>query len=204
VTTTPPHPTNGTKAQRQLADTVELLDRMLTQWPTLWGAVVDALGGQPGAQDTQQDRTSGHTTVTDEHGTPMPARTDPTGEAATRHDPATHSLRQIRRDATTIASAVERIIREFERYAARPANAYERAQTREAGRNDDPGCSSCARLEVSQGIARWEPVDCSVRLGDELVPVCRWCRSWVKDTGVLPDRRVLQDHHDGKRVRRPA
>jgi len=196
----PPHPTSHARAQRQLADAVEVLDRILVQFPHLWAAVVDALAGQPGAQDTQQDRTSGHTTVVDEHGTPMPARTDPTGEAACRVDPAAADLRQLRRDCAQIALVAERIIATFARYQARAANEYERAQS--AGGDD--GCQSCARVMGRSGLPQWTPVEQGVRLNGDVVKVCRWCRSWISRNGAMPDRKTITDHLAGKRIKQPA
>lgn len=106
----------------------------------------------------------------------------------------------IERDAKSLRFHLERMQRILEEYGPRPANAYERMVTS----GGDPGCQSCARLEVAAGVHRWEPVDQGVKVDGEVVKVCRWCRRWVSKHGALPDRKVLEAHHRGERIRQHA
>jgi hypothetical protein len=217
--TTPEHPANYSKSLRQIEDAAELLTRLAVALPLRWQGLVDAQPGQPGAASYDGD--GGGTTsvvVCDRHqcdimaciqrgdvgctGQPIPKRTDPTGQAGSSSDKASLDVREFRKACRTVALLSERMVRILAEYEPRAANAYERQQT--VKDNDDRGCASCSRLEVSKGIARWEPVSKGVRIGDEVVQCCRWCGDWARSTGSLPDRKTLQDHHDGKRIRRSA
>lgn len=142
-------------------------------------------------------------------GVPMPALTDPTGEASTRRDPALAALERIRKRVRDAHRAIDDAVHEASKWQARGADGYERMTTS----NSDPGCKSCARLTVACGkdhrgrdvmTPRWEPVHHNVTIHDEKHPVCQWCGRWVKDTGELPSRDVLQAHHEGRRITRRA
>lgn len=89
------------------------------------------------------------------------------------------------------------------RYTPRAASAREQAETVAVNDRVD-GCSSCARLHVSEGIARWEPASRSVLMAGDRRPLCEWCRVWFRESGELPSVAVLEAHHRGIRVRRPA
>jgi len=129
---------------------------------------------------------------------------DPTGEAAIRFDRA----HQHRRRIEAITNRMHNFAVELESilvaYTPRPATAADRAKVE---RDNDPGCHSCSRLEVSPGQPRWEPVHVTGTVAgnlDEPQALCRWCYDHVRSTGRLPHVPELQDHHDGKKVRRSA
>lgn len=194
----PPHPSNYTRPLRQIEEAGEMWDRIHATLAETWPRIVDSIGGQPGAQDYDGDG-SGAASVLDEQGVPMPALSDPTGEACTRRDQPTKDLAELRRLCRQHIANAERVTAILASYQPRPADGYQRAHT--AG--DDPGCRSCARLEVG-GAPRWEPVHRGVELDGEVVKLCSWCERWARHTGSMPPRRQLCDHHDGKRVRLPA
>jgi len=215
------HPTNYSKPLRQLEDAAELLTRLTAAVPLRWAALVDALSGQPGAQDYGGGVGGpGSVVVCDAHdrdiaecqrqdlfctGHPIPARTDPTAAAAVSGDPAGRDMADFRRASQRVLRDAEVMVRILERYGARPANAYERSLTTvEQIGNEDPGCQSCSRLEVAKGVPRWEPAEQGAKIDGEVVRLCRWCRAWWGTSGTLPSRDVLERHHRGERIKRPA
>lgn len=176
-----------------------------TEGRTVIDRIRDAMAGQPGAQALQSDRTTGFTTVSDEDGFPVPSVSDPTGEAAIRFDRARHDLRQLDRLLQQAHRAVDDIRRLVHTYTPRPATECERRQVEQ---DNDPGCQSCSRTEVTRGVARWEPVwKANRNPGGVLtnpLDLCAWCYRWVETVGRLPTPDELALHHSGKRVKRPA
>jgi hypothetical protein len=210
VTVTPPHPTDYRRTLQAVQDAAELYDRIALAIPIRWHHILDALPGQPGAQSYDADLGGpGSVVVCNQHGqdidtchrnhlvgcvgTPIPKRTDPTGQAGTAYDPTSRDLRDLRRLARAAAKGAEDMVRILERYGPRPANAYERQVTRE----NDPGCASCARLPGIDGEPRWEPIEQGVRINGEIVKVCSWCRTYIKAHGyeALPPRDAVEHHH---------
>lgn len=130
-----------------------------------------------------------------------PMISDPTGEAAIRRDRAAQARRELDKAVTRLHQAIEReafkIAGILNGYGPpRAASIADRAALQRANIKPDPGCTSCARLESSKGVKRWEPVFRNDR--------CRWCSDWVRTVGRLPTKKELQAHHDGKRVSHPA
>ena len=215
------HPTNYSKPLRQIEESADLLTRLTAAVPLRWPALVDALAGQPGAQDYSGNPGGpGSVVVCDAHdrdisecqaadlfctGHPIPARTDPTANAGVRGDPAGRDIAEFRKAAARILRDADVMARILERYQTRPANDYERSLTTvEVVGNDDPGCVSCARLEVAKGVPRWEPAEQGAKIDGEVVRLCRWCRSWWGTSGTLPSRDILERHHRGERIKRTA
>ena len=192
-----PHPTNHTRPLRQIEHAAELLTLATTLIPDVWQRICDGINGQPSAQQTDSD--GGSSSILDDRGVPMPRLSDPTGEASTRPDPCRRDLEELRRLAKKLHADAERTIAILASHQARPADGYQRMSTAD----NDPGCTSCARLET-HGAPRWEPIHHHITVNDERIPVCQWCGRWHKDTGTLPSRKILADHHDGKRIKRPA
>lgn len=73
----------------------------------------------------------------------------------------------------------------------------------------EPGCKSCARLRVTvrgKSVPRWEPRrELSRRTvdGKQMInysQFCEWCEDWINGEGQSPPIRVLEAHHDGKRI----
>jgi len=151
----------------------------------------EAMNGQPRAQNLEGDRTTGHTTVTDDQGWPMPSVSDPTGEAALRPDRAYRDLVELDKQLGRAHAAVEHALRILSAHTPRPSTEAERRKV-EVG--NTPGCESCARTEVAKGVRRWEPI-----YRQEL---CSWCWQWERDTGRRPTDAELAAHHDGKRLTR--
>lgn len=192
-----PHPANYGRPLKQIEHAAELLARAANVLPQVWPRICDGISGQPSAQRTDGDGAA--SSVLDDHGVPMPRLSDPTGEANTRSDPSRRDIDELRRLAKRFHADAERFTAILASHQARSANGYERTHTAE----NDPGCRSCARLEV-HGAPRWEPVHRGVKLGDETVQLCSWCERWAREHGAVPPRQVLVDHHDGKRIRRSA
>lgn len=73
----------------------------------------------------------------------------------------------------------------------------------------EPGCRSCARLKVTirgKEVPRWEPrreLSRKTVEGKQIVNYslyCEWCEDWVNGEDEPPPFRVLEAHHDGKRI----
>lgn len=66
----------------------------------------------------------------------------------------------------------------------------------------EPGCQSCSRARVNNRPA-WSPVARNVKMPDgSRIPLCEWCRTWVREHGAIPNRSALNAHHAGQRVKR--
>lgn len=177
------------RLDEQIAADIATLTRIDTR--RLLAQIADGRDGNPAAQRYDTPRTSGHTSVLDEHHVPMPAVSDPTGELAvklaTRHDQARLDLAAARRAARLLAEARRTLERIHHSWMPHTPNGLQQRQTEAA---NQPGCRSCTR------IGKWEPIF----RGD----VCRWCYDWTRKTGATPTVDKLRDHHDGKRVTVPA
>ena len=176
----------------------EVLTLATNLLPDAWSRICDGIAGQPSAQQTDSD--GGAASILDDLGVPMPRLSDPTGEANTRTDPCRRDLDELRRLAKRLFADSERVIAILRSHQARPANDYEALHTADG----DPGCRSCSRVKSSSGRPQWSPVHHNIVVNGDKVPVCQWCGRWYTDTGELPSERILRDHHDGKRIRRPA
>jgi hypothetical protein len=68
----------------------------------------------------------------------------------------------------------------------------------------EPPCQHCAT------IGKWSPARQGATKttinGNLVEPLacCAFCYAYCRDTGVLPTRKQLEDHHNGIRVKRPA
>lgn len=185
-----------------LADnTLEDFARVVTELPSTIETMQAAMAGQPGAQSFEQSRTTGHTTVTDERGNPMPAVSDPTGEAAVLRvmgkDKAAVDEAELHKRMHRIAGDVEWLYRLCMRWHVRPATERER---RDTASHNEPGCESCATVDIAPGVKRWEPIRCAIEFGERKIAVCRWCQDFAARKDRLPTREELLAHHAGKRV----
>lgn len=160
--------------------------QFLAYRPGVRSRLTDAIDLGVRAQALEGDRTSGHTTVTDENGYTIPAVSDPTGETAVSEDRARTLLRDLDR-------AEDRLLRAMYRLCGHPiadmasaaqvlcaytgkdqptnralkgcaqvfdrviAETYSRWKPK-AGESADgePGCQSCGRLKVD-GVPYWSP-----------------------------------------------
>lgn len=186
---------------RAAEHTLEDFARVVIEMPDTFRTMRDAMAGQPGAQSFEQSRTTGHTTVVDELGIPMPSISDPTGEAAilraTGRDRAAFEHSEFSRRLIRIMRDVEWLYQCETRWHVRSATEKERRET--ASRNE-PGCESCATIDVVPGVKRWEPIRCTIMVGERKVAVCRWCQDVYARKDRLPTRDELLAHHAGKRV----
>lgn len=186
--TRPPHPTSWTRETAALHRAVDDLTRIAAGFDHHVSHVVAALKGQPGAQNLDGDQVGGGD------------NSDSTGDTACDSDHAAADLLKVRRLIKHAEQAAADLVLILGRYQPRPANLYEATTTADG----DPGCQSCSRLHNAQGAKRWEPVYRAVLIGDERVPLCRWCRDWFQANGSIPTRELLERHHRGERIRRPA
>lgn len=220
--TTPPHPASHARFLATLSIATELLDRIATVTPNSWGHIVDAIGGQPGAQALDRQGGPGSVVVCTRHerdiadcqrtgevgctGSPIPRRTDPTGAAGTVRDHASMDIRTLHRKAEAVLRAAEDIERIMAGYVARPPTEAERRAT--AAENDGSACESCARIDSPHhdGVPAYSPAERRVQIGTLGTPValCNWCRTWHRQHGALPDRTTLEAHHRGDRIRHSA
>jgi len=201
--------TTDHERQRRADDLAELATRIAVALTTLDGqgrTVVnrmrEAMAGQPRAQSLEGDRTTGFTTTVDEDGFPVPAVSDPTGEAGIRIDHAHRSLVDLDRQLRAAHMAADRIVRILDTFTPRPATSYEQRQLR---MDNEPGCWSCAHVEVVRGVPRWEPVWRTGNPGGVLAEpraLCHWCWRFAVDFGRLPTKTELDSHHAGKRLKR--
>jgi len=183
------------------------LTQVTHQLADVLARIHDATAGQPGAARTDQQRTAGHATVTDEHGTPMPAVSDPTGEAAIRPDPAAAAHHRIQQLASRLLTDAQRLQDELGVWQGRAPLARELRETEQV---NTPGCESCARIDGHhEGVAWWNQPRTTIKLvlasGERRkVRVCAWCETQYRKDGRLPTEAELEDHRDGKRRKRSA
>lgn len=178
---------NDRRLSRLLADAIELLDRAQPVLGDRLVDITDAMNGWPSGGD----------------GASSSGITDSTGNSAIRPDRAKSDRASLESALVSIGRQASDIVYLLARYTPRPASDRERGETLSDNERSD-GCSSCARLEVSKGVTRWEPASRSVTIGEAKIPLCEWCRSWVRQVGDIPKVSELEAHHKGVRVRRPA
>lgn len=141
------------------------------------------------------------------------AGSDPTGDAALRRVDASGAHRaELARCVLRARGAIRRARQLAAGYPeARAAGAGERAELARVNGRGEPGCGSCARLQVAPGVPRWEPRDSRFagptsvagRLAGPMV-LCVWCHDRVAQWGRLPTVDELEAHHEGRRVRWPT
>jgi hypothetical protein len=161
-----------------------------------------ALEGRPQAQRLETDRTSGHATVADDEGIPMPAVSDPTGEAAIHPDRAASDLRKMndlllrmRRDADEL-SVLQATYRVDGPTADRLRSEADRAKV-----DNKERCESCARVN------HWSPVHRRSTVKGNLprpMPLCRSCYHDVLATGKLPSLSDVRARAEGRKLWRRA
>lgn len=169
---------------------------------------IELAKAQPGFPSTriEAERAIGHTNVVDDAGLPMPGIADPTGELVTNvNDDGRH------RD---IALADDRRLDELiERFHADTSELagivrrWNRAANGDAPTPTGDACEIAARAKNTRGGPAWEPVHVISNVGgllDRNYRLGRWAYDFIRSTGRLPTRPEIQDHVDGKRVRRKA
>jgi hypothetical protein len=181
-----------------------LLTAITAQLPDALARIHHAYNGHPGATRTDTTRTQGHTTTLDEHGTPMPAISDPTGENAIRPDPAHAAHVRIEQLARRIYTDTLALQDELVPWQGRAPLSLELRETESV---NTPGCESCAKIDGHhEGTPWWNQPRTTIRLGllGKPIRVCAWCETQYRKDGRLPTKQELEDHRDGKRRKRPA
>lgn len=163
----------------------------------------DAMVGQPQATGYDSPVVGGHSTVLDERGVPMPAVSDPTGEAgvirASGLDQAVNDHQAILRHVQALASHADALDRLASKWQKRAATEKEK---RDTDRANDPGCE----LHLRHGTWRPPKVLSSTVKGTLERPyrLCDWCMDVVGSLGRVPSDDELRDNIAGKRLRRTA
>lgn len=161
----------------------------------------EQMAGQPGAANYEGDQVSGHTTVVDDRGIPMPALSDPTGETAIRRDRAAADLRELDRHMAAMHRHATQAVAIAALYTPRPATALDRRTLAALNIKPDPGCQSCDR------VGSWSIVHRSTTLGGRLpakTALCHWCYRWANEHGQLPAVDVMERHARGETIRQRA
>lgn len=128
---------------------------------------------------------------------------DPTAQAAMRPDNAAQHLHDLRTNLRAAHRNLTHVLAILNVYTPRPPTDLERQRMADA---NEPHCESCARIEVANGVPRWEPPltqERSTVAGALSEPswLCRWCYDHVLQTGTKPSTDELDQHHSGQRVR---
>lgn len=183
------------------------LARLANGLTALLDRIRDNEAGQPGAQNTEQDRTSGtgtrrwcfvhdsdHVTIEDgvrmnedcAHVQVIPSRADPTGETAISPDGARRDELDLLDALHRIAGNVEVAMKIASRNTPRSASSIAR---RQAEKDNQRWCESCSRIDnpvTGQPRQEWPhtqtPTTVGKRLGHPMI-LCRWCYDEVVRTG---------------------
>ncbi len=203
--------TAGRASLRRIAEASERIDRVELVLNDRVLAMLDAMTGHPPGKGFDGDGRGGAASFCEVHGrdrcpcgagTPARSISDPTGSAAERPDQAKadHDLVvALTKKLATVAIDLENVMA---RWTRRASTEYDRGKA--DGGESRPMCSSCSRTEVSRGISRGEAGEKQPVVNGEKRWLCRWCYKWLCDVGTLPTVATLEDHHRGRRVRRPA
>lgn len=148
-----------------------------------------------------------------------PPVSDPTGEAVANAmaehravDRAVALEREFDRTLRAVHAGAGRLIGILAAFPpAHPAGEADRLALARQNERPEPGCTSCARLDVAKGVARWEPIDSRLvgptsaggRLAEEML-LCVWCHDKVRLWDRLPTVDELAAHHEGRRVHWPT
>jgi hypothetical protein len=131
------------------------------------------------------------------------------GPGSTAGDRALADERELDAQLAALGRCVGRLWRVVDGYG--PPHFATASERKLLGLADETWCSSCLRVEGSDGRPRREPVaarpagptDVGGRLA-EPQNLCQWCYRCVLDWGRLPNPEELQRHHSGQRVPWPS
>lgn len=148
----------------------------------------DARPALPGAQNFDSDRVSS----SGSHSNPPPGFGTEDRAQADR-DEAHRRARRIREDA-------DWLVRLAQRWNVREPSPKDRELSSINGRVEE-ACEVCAT------VGKWERMEVESDVKGNLDRAYKlgwWCYRYTLDTGSLPTRKQLEDHHNGVRVKRPA
>lgn len=200
--------TNPTQARLDRA--AEDLARLANRHTEIVRHMLDAHAGQPGAQTYDRPITTTSTLTapwcftcqTDNcphDKTMVPVRSDPTGEAATRPDPAAHALKQYRAELAAAIKATERATQWGSLWIGRPAPTIKK---REAEADKPwPACQTCHRApDPDNTKQRWyqksetlQPTTVNRNLETPML-LCAWCAKFVRKHGRPPTKAESKRH----------
>lgn len=172
--------------------------------PCTLRAMRDAMAGQPGAQSYDNPVVGGHRTVLDDEGIPMPALSDPTGEAAVTaaqgQDQASIDHRDTLKDIHAVAVIFDRMTTRFARYQPRSATDKERRETERANDPTARGCELCQRAGHWHPPFTDKPTDVAGVL-DEPYLLCEWHWRFVRKMGRLTTEQETAAYVSGRPVK---
>jgi hypothetical protein len=149
----------------------------------------DARPALPGGTAYDGDRISGGSS-----GSKPPPGWDQDDRAKADRDEAHRRAKRIRDDA-------DWLVRMVMRTNPRVPSDKDRSLSN-LNAKGEPGCAHC------QSIGKWDDraVEKTLAKGNltEPIDLCWWCYKFTLDTGALPTRKQLEDHHAGVRVKRSA
>jgi hypothetical protein len=183
---------------RQIAEwltaATEDLDRLLAgNQPIIQAThrMYDARPALPGAQAFDTDRISSSSSSSN----------PPPGFG--QEDRAESDRVEAHRRAKRIRDDADWLMRAAQRWSPREPTPKDRTLSAINGK-DEPGCEHCAT------IGKWEAAyagaENTTAKGNLVRPyrLGHFCYRYALDTGGLPTKKQLEDHHDGRRVQRPA
>jgi hypothetical protein len=172
----------------------EDLDRLLMPTegkPTIVQAVhrmYDARPALPGAQAFDTDRVSSSSSSSN----------PPPGFG--QQDKAEQDRIELHKRAKRIRDDLDWLTRCTQRWSPREPTPKDR-QLSSLNEKDEGEC------EVCRTIGKWERLLLETNVKgnlDRSYKLGAWCYRFTLDTGALPTRKQLEDHHNGVRVKRPA
>lgn len=133
-------------------------------------------------------------------GIPVPTRSDPTGAAATAHDPELDHARALVEDYALQLELLEATVRRFRAAFLRLSGT--RVDSRGLEVENAPLCTSCYRNNGHRTPATTR-TDAGGQLAEKL-QLCRWCADFAREHGTLPTLDQVRAHHQGRTVRLKA
>lgn len=134
----------------------------------------------------------------DDNGHSAPGSSTPPGFG--QIDIAKADRDEAHRRAKRIRDDADWLIRMAQRWNPRTPTPKDRELSSINGRPEEC-CEVCAT------IGKWERMEVETDAKGNLPRRYKlgwWCYRWALDTGTLPTRRQLEEHHNGQRVMRPA
>ena len=180
---------------KTLQEATKLMLGTLRDLQPLVAAIEETKLGHPRAGSSASEG-SGHTSVTDDRGDPMPSVSDPVGEAGIRTCPGRAELASLDRHLQAIyagARAVEAI-----------RSRYLDVVVPSEGLEGEEGCEIVARVRRYDGQPHWEEVYRESTVSGNLrreYRLGRWAYEFVRRSGRIPTLGEISAHVEGRKVR---